>query len=285
MKYNHHTLMALLLGSGLTLLATSASAAVLGSKHDLSAGSDPTSFTSAAADSDQTCVFCHTPHGAAAAANQIVPLWNRTTSAATYTLYADTGAGTLTGKTADDGAATGGIGGVSLACLSCHDGTVAIASVLNKPGSGTAADTAWAAGTWSAGGAVTGGVGAFLTGPALLDSNMSNDHPVAIQYAGGGYTITGAGPYTLNGTPATVNDTFFTGLALSGNQAWVDVDTSGTKTTGDLPLFTNTLPASTTKEPFVECASCHDPHNGTANGMFLRAAAANSAICTACHIK
>jgi predicted CXXCH cytochrome family protein len=36
-------------------------------------------------------------------------------------------------------------------------------------------------------------------------------------------------------------------------------------------------------QPFVECASCHDPH--TENATFLRISNAGSAVCLACHTK
>lgn len=39
----------------------------------------------------------------------------------------------------------------------------------------------------------------------------------------------------------------------------------------------------TENEPFVECASCHDPH--TANATFLRIPNSGSAVCLACHVK
>ena len=35
-------------------------------------------------------------------------------------------------------------------------------------------------------------------------------------------------------------------------------------------------------QPFIECASCHDPHANPGN-MFLRAPNAGSNLCQACH--
>jgi predicted CXXCH cytochrome family protein len=44
-----------------------------------------------------------------------------------------------------------------------------------------------------------------------------------------------------------------------------------------------------TVEPFVECGSCHDPHNSSSEGTnqvaFLRTTNAASAVCVACHTK
>jgi predicted CXXCH cytochrome family protein len=37
-------------------------------------------------------------------------------------------------------------------------------------------------------------------------------------------------------------------------------------------------------QPFVECASCHDPHTD-AQPTFLRIANVNSEVCLACHVK
>jgi predicted CXXCH cytochrome family protein len=265
-----------IIGAALALASTTASAAVLGTKHDLSAGSGNNAFTAATAAgtpataSDQVCVFCHTPHAAASAANQIIPLWNRTTTASAFTLYQDNGAGTLDGAVAD-----GAIGGVSLACLSCHDGSIALASVLNTPGSGGNADTDWAAGTWSnAGSLITAGK-LDSTGVAGLGSDLTNDHPVGIQYAGGGLTI------TTGSIAGTAKDGAFIAptIGATSTQAWVGAIGTG------IPLFTNELVAGNgINEPFVECASCHNPH-GTTNDMFLRAAATNSTICTSCHVK
>src|SRR3989338_6636926 len=92
----------------------------------------------------EICVFCHTPHGSDSSA--AVPLWNRTRSTATYQTYSDLGTATMDADSAP-------IGGVSLACLSCHDGTQALDSVLNSqgsapPGSDTNGQT-WAQNTTS----------------------------------------------------------------------------------------------------------------------------------------
>ena len=60
------------------------------------------------------CSACHSAHNTDT--NQIAPLWNHATSAATFTPYSSP---TLN-------ASVGLPSGVSLACLSCHDGTVAV---------------------------------------------------------------------------------------------------------------------------------------------------------------
>ena len=39
-------------------------------------------------------------------------------------------------------------------------------------------------------------------------------------------------------------------------------------------------------EPFVECATCHDPHRGSGtNPAFMRLSNTDSDVCLACHVK
>jgi predicted CXXCH cytochrome family protein len=111
--------------------------AIAGTAHDLSAK---------AWGSTETCVFCHTPHNAKAA--QIVPLWNHTATAATFTLYTSS---TLT-------ATVGQPAGISKACLSCHDGTVAMDSFGANAGTH------------------------MMTGAAMVGTNLSDDHPISFTY-------------------------------------------------------------------------------------------------------
>ncbi len=74
----------------------------------------------------EICVYCHTPHGANSTA--AAPLWNRTISQRTYTLYsANEQSPTMLGRPITQP------GPNSLTCLSCHDGATAIDSVINMP--------------------------------------------------------------------------------------------------------------------------------------------------------
>ncbi|MEK6745110.1 MAG: cytochrome c3 family protein [Nitrospirota bacterium] len=153
----------------MVLVASAAFAGVQDSKHDLGVGSGSGGYV--AVGTTEICVFCHTPHGAQN--NTTAPLWNRSTTASVFTLYASA---TMTGTV------TPGLTGASLACMSCHDGTLTIAgSVINDPN--LAPITA---------GVNAGGVVAdLITGFANLTNNLSNDHPVNVQYstsvAGGGF--------------------------------------------------------------------------------------------------
>jgi len=71
------------------------------------------------------CVYCHTPHGGNTKVD--APLWNRTVNPGNYIIY---------DKPRTLNRPIGAPGPASLTCLSCHDGTIAIDSVLNMPGSG-----------------------------------------------------------------------------------------------------------------------------------------------------
>lgn len=140
--------------------ASAAMAGIANTKHDLSSGSSASYKNSG---TTEICVFCHTPHGAATT----VPLWNRTNTTTTFTLYTSTTFNATTTKTQPSGA--------SLACLSCHDGTLALSSLLNQPNSAAAA-----AGS-DGGGVVSDKIKATAT--TNLGSDLSNDHPVSFSYA------------------------------------------------------------------------------------------------------
>ena len=123
------TLLCAILGVGSAFGARIAD--VRGTLHNFSSAADGTATPSGGAvptrtvkatTEDQVCVFCHTPHGGTAG---ITPLWNRTLSSATYTVY------TSASLDAEDikGGPLDQPGGSSKLCLSCHDGTLAIGSV------------------------------------------------------------------------------------------------------------------------------------------------------------
>lgn len=139
----------------------SLSATITGTKHDLSSAGP-----GAKTNTTQTCVFCHTPHGSASGAAQIVPLWNKATTVTTgFTMYTST---TMSGTV--DATPTG----ASMACFTCHDGTQAVGNIINLP-NGTASIT------YTAGGGVNA-TGFIASGTGLLGKDLTNDHPVSITY-------------------------------------------------------------------------------------------------------
>lgn len=236
----------------LALSAGQANAGIKDTKHNLSTGA-----TGAAS---EICVFCHTPHGSQAMA----PLWNRNASTTTYSTYTSNTLDTVTDSDTVKG-------GISAACLSCHDGTQARDSVVNAPGSGTQA----------AGWAGANGTGTMAAGIlANLGSDLTNDHPVAIEYAGKWSTGAAKDPDFKDASTDTVG---------VRTRYWVDVGASGagTREKSDMILYTRTTAASSgvaANTPMVECASCHDPHVSTTN-TFLRSANDGSQVCLTCHTK
>lgn len=259
------------------LVAPDAMAGVATTKHNLgSAGTGPNKFGGTA----ELCVFCHTPHGSDTSA--VVPLWNRKLSApAIYTTYDSLGTSTLNGKTAP-------VGSVSIACLSCHDGTQAMNVMLNAPGSGNFNSAGFTLpGTWTGPAATATPAGSLNYATASivnLGIDLRNDHPVGIEYGGGGISAaTQGGVSTGTGADPDFNVPQNT-LAGSTRVWYVDTGGAGRQKT-DLALYTrNEATVGAGFRPFVECGSCHDPHTDV-NPVFLRTSNAGSAVCLACHNK
>ena len=131
---------------------------VAGLPHNFSTAAwNPYNYTTTLG--QQICQPCHTPHNGQTGLE--APLWNHQMSTASYTLYESIKDNTTMGVTAIDGS--------SALCLSCHDGTVALSAF----GGQTATN--------------------YLTGGANFGNDLSNDHPISINYASalaGGYTAT-----------------------------------------------------------------------------------------------
>ena len=116
--------------------ASSAMAMVDGTPHDLTAVAG-----------GEVCHYCHVPHGAMAN----TPLWGHKLSNAVYKIYQSTSLVAKVGQPT----------GSSKLCLSCHDGTIAIAST------------------------VTGGAGGMYISPGEknLGTDLSDDHPISFTYS------------------------------------------------------------------------------------------------------
>jgi len=263
-----------------TLLSVSAYAGIENSKHDLrgTATGGGVKITNAT----EICAFCHTPHGASA--DTTAPLWNRVV-ASNQTAYSTA---TLDGTVVLTDSP-------SLACLSCHDGQQAMNTVINAP-STAATDSVPSNYNYVASGIdfvgttdklMVGGDGVGLSGVAFLGTDLTNDHPVALPYAGGG--ITTADKATVNTTLMADPDFKTTNLMvdeIGGATAWwIDTGTTGRQKT-DLILYAR----DASNVGYVECATCHDPHNGPAGTTevqaFLRMGNnGGSQVCLACHNK
>ena len=275
------------LAVGLGFATQSAFAAIVtglisGSKHDLSpAGAGFNRATNVGA---EICVFCHTPHGGT---QTTAPLWNKNLGTAT-TFYTSA---TLTSPTPSAANA----GARSTMCLACHDGTTAMDTVINGPGSGANLTALRMTGyTWLTNAFIA--TGAPATNMANL-GNLNNDHPIGVGYCGGAPGVVAA--WLVGSNPVNVtncrnpdfNPFFSTGTAPATSNYWVDVTggLAGVNEKIDMKLYASALFNGV---PSVECSSCHDVHNadGTPNATsFLRTVPgtgnASSKICLACHKK
>lgn len=277
MGYTARWLLAAVMAFGVSTAAMAATG-IAGTKHNLgSGGAGPNTVSNTA----EICVFCHTPH--AADISQVgVPLWNKAivAPASGYTTYSTStmdaiGTGTL-------GAVV--IGSVSVACLSCHDGTQAMDNIRNAPGyGGYSANGGGPTGinyTWSAGAEVMANGATTLS---MLGTDLSNDHPIGIQYCGG-YTVALGCKDEDFKAPET-------GTIGGLTAFWVETGAvaSGRQKT-DMVLYQRTFAEpngvyAAGLYPSVECASCHDVHGGVTGTTFLRVSNAGSGVCLACHVK
>jgi hypothetical protein len=239
----------------------------------------------------EVCVYCHTPHGANASV--ALPLWNRTIKATTYTTYAELGTSSLTQAVTQPGPN-------SLACLSCHDGQVAVDSIINMPGSGgynkdqSATQSNTFLNEWtntrgsdatvhiglnpttSAGCLACHSSGAGIVGAGATDfsifvigTDLRNDHPVGVTFPTGASSIDFKPPN-----------------ATRPGMSWFDTDGDSRADTQEVRLY------DSGNGNMVECASCHDPHGVPSAGAgsqfnptFLRMANTASALCLTCHTK
>ena len=150
---------------------------VLNSKHNLSSNEFGVatygtgtirSLTSSLGGTSEVCVFCHTPHGG----NTQAPLWNKTASVQSYSTYtSDVLAGL--GYWAAEDPKTGVPHVKTRICLSCHDGTIALGSLVNLPNEVTASQVPMEG--------TTGG-NMPTTAAGYIGPELNDDHPVAIKY-------------------------------------------------------------------------------------------------------
>lgn len=158
------------------------------------------------------CVVCHVPQPDASSglASTGGARWNQDESNTSFKMYVT------------QGGVTGTLDGPSALCLSCHDGV-------------TAPDD------------YGGGQGGTLSvsGANALGRNLSNDHPIGIQYP--------------------------------------PVDQFGARRPGYHERPRGTVFLSTVNgQSRVECTSCHDPH-GALGSKMLRVSSTGSSLCFCCH--
>jgi len=286
---------------------------------------------------EEVCIFCHTPHGGRSnvgGVQGIAPLWNRRLpNPMSFTPYSSPhfDAQDLSGV-------PGRPKGVSLACLSCHDGAVAFDALINSSGSG-----GFFPRNKSQDGP-GGSVGMGFSGPAVDASNSFREGRRDSEEKGFIYFDEfGSGPNASFGAEPFPNLGFdlrddhpvsmeiprtdpqfreiLTNITTkggripgSGSIMWIDRDPNG----AFIPLDKRDRIRAYASDPrrpdapYIECASCHNPHEASRpggqpalsepvnaqtinNALFLRLPSrpgadsqdrnARSLICLSCHKK
>jgi predicted CXXCH cytochrome family protein len=237
--------------TGAALVAMGQPSSVVNSPHNLSAsGPGPVR----AAFEQEICIFCHTPHNA----RPIKPLWNRATPVEAYTIYSSS---TLQ---ANPGQPTG----TSKMCLSCHDGTIAVGSVISR-------DTPIQ---------MMGGITTLPHGASNLGTDLSDDHPISFRYD----AALAARKPTLK-DPASIPHA----LKLDGNQEMqcTTCHDAHDNSRGRFLLMYNDNSqlciachqmGNTTVVEHQDCSACHQPHSAPSGPFLLRGANATS-TCLNCH--
>lgn len=184
----------------------------------------------------EICLPCHTPHNAYPYAAQktdalLLPLWNHKLTEQTFTLWATNYV----------------LGYKSRHCLGCHDGQTGLDSFGGVDGT------------------------TQMSGPALVGTDLTDDHPVGVQY-----------PMT-NGQVSTSWESITLNTRGGANVKWL-----GTGFTNSVSLYATpaTYTGGNANRFSVECGSCHQVHDNSM-GNFLRFVnndpANPSAMCLTCH--
>ena len=220
---------------------------ILGSKHDFTGLNDRAGVTAmsgvAFSDYGYSCVYCHIPPEEAGSIPSDfggIDGWNRYVPALSrYELFDSP---TLNSK-------TGSPNPISMLCLSCHDGTMAVDMVVFKPATfDPSLDNAMhmrinpADDIESCGKCHNGEVAHDIT-VKMLGTDLRNDHPISMRYAGLSFE-------DVDFRAPDSQDGFNNGVKLyNGN---------------------------------VECMTCHNVHDPSKE-LLLRANA--EVLCFTCHLK
>jgi predicted CXXCH cytochrome family protein len=252
------------------------SQSIITTKHNLSISG---TGTVKATTETEICIFCHTPHNS----RPVAPLWNRNDPGLNYTLYTSSTLQALPGQ--PDGS--------SVLCLSCHDGTIALGSVISRPS------------------IISVSTGTYIpNGVSNLSQNLRNDHPISFTYSSAIATADGqlkdpsaiTSPVSLKSgkvqctschdphkniiSDFLVSTTINSNLCNSCHQRtyWIaSSHNTSTKTwNGTAPDPWPYTQASMISVAQNACESCHNPHNAGSNIMLLKYQAEES-NCLDCH--
>lgn len=223
---------------------------ILGSKHDLTALNKRAGMEAmegvAYVDYGDACVYCHIPPDGEASASDAEQIqgWNRIRPAVEgYTLYESP---TFKSKAQVPNE-------ITMLCLSCHDGSMAVDRIVNTPRAWTSGNVMTMHMKMNTNGDLNScstchdGTIAHDISKKYIGTDMRRNHPVSIKYPG-----------------------------LATNMDFVRFS-SGFNTPMDEKGFSNGVRLF---DGFVECASCHDVHNPNSYKL-LRTR--GEFLCTTCH--
>lgn len=265
---------------------TTAGIGINGTVHDLRRHNtqiDSAYYSTNASDYlDRICIFCHAPHHAykengetrgtgETAVNSnytYLPLWNHVQTSASFVQYnpgvdRPDAMTSMKGAQSIDASPVGdawvGIGAVSLLCLSCHDGSIAVNSFGNDPQDARSQSR----GTKTINLEYQIGF-AGATGTGFL----ANHHPVGFNYN----TVAAFDLEIIPSDTAVFNhdDDIATYGAVTGA-----INVGGPKLVQEV-LWNGRM----------ECSSCHAVHNtGNTGEKLLYVSDQNSNLCLSCHLK
>ena len=269
-------------------------------------------LTPSGSNTGEICAFCHTPQGSES--DVASPQWNPSTPPlSSYRAFSTMGSAT------DEAS-----GSISMACLSCHDGTQAPNIIINTPSNkldipdgdivsvGRDLKTHHPVGMEYGGGgqnqnapdipldpvAAYNRLAEFNSYTSLLGNKFSflnrrgifTRNDIAARNDVGNFS--NAGEFDIQGRPkGGFNKSTYSGTG-NGTVWWIETANSKIgRQKSDLYLFTRTdkidsIPSeSTVNRPYVECATCHDPHSTNPTFLRLPGGNARSQVCLTCHNK
>jgi predicted CXXCH cytochrome family protein len=225
---------------------------VVGGPHNLSAsGPGPVK----ALTENEVCIFCHAPHNS----SPVRPLWNRQMPTEAYTIYGSRALAARPGQPT----------GMSKMCLSCHDGTIALGTVVSR-GQPIL---------------MSGGITTMPANrPSNLGTDLSDDHPISFRFDS-----------SLVGRNAKLKDpgSLPAQLKLDSNaelQCTTCHDAHNNalgkflvmrNDNSELCISCHTM-GTTTVTAHQNCDACHQPHTAP-SGPYLLRRATISATCSRCH--
>jgi len=225
---------------------------VVNSPHNLSV-SGPGNIK--ATSEQEVCVFCHTPHHS----SPVKPLWNRNLPPGAYRIYSSPSMIAVPGQPT----------GNSKLCLSCHDGTIALGSVLSSFTPLT----------------MQNGVTTLPpTDITYLGTDLSSDHPISFAYNA---ALVTQDPNLVNPTslPRQVR-------LQNGNVECSTCHRAHDDSLGNFLVMDNTNSQLCTSCHLIsgesaitghdQCIDCHQEHNAPSKALLLNQPTV-TATCLVCH--